>query len=291
VTDCTTKTDSTTKGTSMDFGYENARVVVAGGGGGGMGASVVEQLSGLGAEIHVLDLKEPPVEVASHHAVDLRDPDAVAGVIDGISGPIDKLFNCQGIGGPQFTDVDVMLVNFLSHRHLASLCAPQMTDGGAICGTSSVAGVQWASHIERWKPLAATETFAAGKAWIEGHPEEIAGGYVPSKQAIIIWTKFAAFDFAQQGIRVNCISPGTTRTPMTLGLQETPGVGNDANFAAVGMGRWAEAVEQAWPMIFLNSALASYVTGENIDVDGGTVAGLATGRIDAGFDFSAHDDG
>jgi hypothetical protein len=33
------------------------------------------------------------------------------------------------------------------------------------------------------------------------------------------------------------------------------------------------------------------VTGENIDVDGGTVAGLATGRIDAGFDFSAHDDG
>jgi NAD(P)-dependent dehydrogenase (short-subunit alcohol dehydrogenase family) len=271
----------------MDFGYENARVVVAGGGGGGMGASVVEQLGGLGAEIHVLDLKEPPVEVARHHAVDLRDPDAVAGVIEGIGGPIHALFNCQGIGGPQFADVDVMLVNFLSHRHLAYLCAPHMTEGGAICGTSSVAGVRWAEQIERWKPLAATASFAEGKAWIEAHPDDIAGGYVASKEAIIIWTKLAAFDFARQGIRVNCISPGTTRTPMTRGLEETPGVGNDANFAAVGMGRWAEAVEQAWPMIFLNSALASYVTGENIDVDGGTVAGLAVGRIDASFDFSA----
>jgi NAD(P)-dependent dehydrogenase (short-subunit alcohol dehydrogenase family) len=255
-----------------------------------MGASVVEQLTGLGAEIHVLDLKEPSVEVASHHAVDLRDPDAVAGVIDGIDGPIRALFNCQGIGGPQFTDVDVMLVNFLSHRHLAHLCAPLMTDGGAICGTSSVAGVQWASRIERWKPLAATTSYAEGRAWIESHPEEIAGGYVPSKEAIIVWTKLAAFDFARQEIRVNCISPGTTRTPMTAGLEEQPGVGNDANFAAIGMGRWAEPVEQAWPMIFLNSPLASYVTGENVDVDGGTVAGLATGRIDADFDFSARAD-
>src|SRR5262249_40250544 len=55
------------------FSYEGKRVVVSGGGGAGMGAAAVEGLAELGAEIHVLDLREPPIAVASHQAVDLRD--------------------------------------------------------------------------------------------------------------------------------------------------------------------------------------------------------------------------
>ena len=64
---------------ALPFSYEGKRVVVSGGGGAGMGAAAVEGLAELGAEIHVLDLKDPPVKVASHQIVDLRDPDAVAG--------------------------------------------------------------------------------------------------------------------------------------------------------------------------------------------------------------------
>src|SRR5262249_30728172 len=118
-----------------------------------------------------------------------------------------------------------------------------------------------------------------------GHPDEIAiaGGYTPSKEALIVWTKYDTFDFAQRGIRLNCISPGTTRTPMTALVEEHPDSHDMANAAAKGMGRWAEPVEQAWPMIFLNSELASYVTGENMVVDGGTVAGITTGRIKTSF--------
>ena len=58
------------------WGYEGRRVIVSGGGGAGMGAAVVRHLSDLGAEVHVLDLKEPPVAVSSYQAVDLRDADA-----------------------------------------------------------------------------------------------------------------------------------------------------------------------------------------------------------------------
>ena len=61
---------------ALPFSYEGKRVVVSGGGGAGMGAAAVEGLAQLGAEIHVLDLKDPPVEVASHQIVDLREPDA-----------------------------------------------------------------------------------------------------------------------------------------------------------------------------------------------------------------------
>ena len=64
------------------FSYEGKRVVVSGGGGAGMGAAAVEGLAEMGAEIHVLDLKEPPIEVASYQSVDLRDPDAAAAAIE-----------------------------------------------------------------------------------------------------------------------------------------------------------------------------------------------------------------
>jgi len=70
------------------WGYEDRRVIVSGGGGAGMGAAVVRHLSELGAEVHVLDLKEPPVKVSSYQAADLRDPDATAAAVEAIGGSV-----------------------------------------------------------------------------------------------------------------------------------------------------------------------------------------------------------
>ena len=103
------------------WSYEGMRVVVSGGGGAGMGAATVTELANLGAEIHVLDLKEPPVDVKSYQSVDLKDPDAAAAAFDTIGGKIDALFNCAGLPGPPFSDLDTMIVNFVAMRHLAEL--------------------------------------------------------------------------------------------------------------------------------------------------------------------------
>jgi len=197
---------------AIPFRYDGKRVVVSGGGGGGMGAATVEALHELGAEIHVLDLRKPPIEVASYHEVDLRDPEAIDAAIDAVDGTVHALFNCAGVPGPPFfTDVDTMLVNFAAPQHLARLVVPRMTDGGAICTISSAAGAGWLMHIEQWKPLAAAESFAEAKAWIESHPDEIAGGYAPSKEAVIVWTQYASLDLGPS-VRINCISPGATQT-------------------------------------------------------------------------------
>src|ERR1700722_10981594 len=84
------------------WNYEGMRVVVSSGGGAGMGAAAVRELNELGAEVHVMDLREPPVEVASYQATDLRDQSAVAAAVDNIGGRIDALFNCAGLPGGRF---------------------------------------------------------------------------------------------------------------------------------------------------------------------------------------------
>jgi NAD(P)-dependent dehydrogenase (short-subunit alcohol dehydrogenase family) len=64
-----------------------------------------------------------------------------------------------------------------------------------------------------------------------------------SKEAINAYTAFRSFDLAADGIRINCVNPGT-------------------------LGRPADAAERVWPLIFLNSPRASSVTGQRLDVGG-----------------------
>ena len=261
------------------FSYEGKRVVVTGGGGAGMGAATVVGLNEMGAEIHVIDLKDAPIDVASHQNVDLRDPDATAAAIDEIGGTIHALFNCAGLpGSPKTSDVDTMLVNFAAMRHLAELCADRMTEGGAICSISSGAGMGYLQQIEKWMPLMQTQGFAGAKKWCEENPDAIASGYAPSKEAIILWTHYAALPLAKRDIRVNVISPGPTDTPMMPAFEEHSGKELVDTFT-LGAGRRSRPEEQAYPMIFLNSDAASYITGENLNTDGGMFGAILSGQI------------
>ena len=264
--------------------YEGMRVVVSGGGGAGMGAAAVTELANLGAEIHVLDLKEPPVEVASYQAANLLDPDATADAIANVPGTIHALFNCAGLPGPPFSDLDTMSVNFLAMRHLSELCADRMTEGGAIASIASTAGAGWLMNMDKWRPLLETTGYAAGRAWCEANPEAIASGYAPSKEAIIMWTQWAGIEYAKRNVRLNCISPGPTDTPMMTDFENESGA-DLVNLFAQGAGRRSRPEEQAYPLIFLNSRAASYVSGENFNTDGGTLGALTTGSLV--IDFSA----
>jgi NAD(P)-dependent dehydrogenase (short-subunit alcohol dehydrogenase family) len=272
---------------ALPFSYEGKRVVVSGGGGAGMGAAAVEGLAELGAEIHVLDLKDPPITVASHQIVDLREPDAVAAAIETIGGKIDALFNAAGLPGAPFPDVDTMLVNFAAPRHLTECVVPHMTDGGAICSISSTAGSGYLLNLEKWMPLVDTPDFNSAKQWCEEHPDDILGAYSQSKEALIIWTMKAAMDLNAKGIRLNCISPGPTDTPMMPAFEDIAGGGQIIDLFAQGLGRRSTPAEQGWPMIFLNSDAASYISGENLNTDGGTVSAITTGRLVLDFDPEA----
>ncbi len=261
------------------WGYEGSRVIVSGGGGGGMGAAAVRHLSSTGGrgararpEGSARRRGEPPGRRPARSR-------ATAVAVESIGGTVDALFNCAGLAGSKFPDLDVMLVNLVGMRHLAELVAARMEPGAAIASISSTAGSGYLANIGKWMPLVTLPGFEAAKEWCETHPEEIAGGYGPSKEAIIIWTFWASFALAGKGIRVNCISPGPTDTPMMPDFEKYVGKEFMDNFP-VPLGRRSTPDEQAWPLIFLNSKLASYITGENLVTDGGTMGAVMTGSID-----------
>ena len=78
--------------------------------------------------------------MAGFHPVNLMDPEATAAAVDAIGGRIDSLFNCAGLPGGRFSDLDTMLVNFVGQRHLADLVVERMEPGAAIASISSGAG-------------------------------------------------------------------------------------------------------------------------------------------------------
>jgi len=93
--------------------------------------------------------------------------------------------------------------------------------------------------------------------------------YAASKAAVIAYSKGLAKELAPYGIRVNTVSPGfigNTDFHATVSTEE----GRRASIAAVPLGRQGEPDDVAGTVLFLASDMASYLTGETIEINGGT---------------------
>ena len=96
-------------------------------------------------------------------------------------------------------------------------------------------------------------------------------GYSGSKGAVKMLTQTMAVDLAPDGIRVNAIAPGVIDTPMTDATRADPA--RLAGFLRrTPLGRVGQPDEIAAPALFLASAMASYITGVTLPVDGGVLA-------------------
>jgi NAD(P)-dependent dehydrogenase (short-subunit alcohol dehydrogenase family) len=262
---------------AQSVGYQNKRVIVSGCFS-GMGEATARLLLELGAEVHGLDFKDSALDLASFTRVDLRDPASIEAAVDGIGGRVDALFNCAGL--PQTAaPLDVMKVNFVGTRHLTDLVLPLMPKGGAIVSVSSNGGLGWRARVPTLMELLKTTSFEAAVAWCEANQDTVREGYALSKEAVILWTMTASFQLINRGIRINCTTPGPTQTPMMSEFESaTPRAVLDAAMRPIN--RRSTPDEQAGPLVFLNSDWASYINGVSLPVDGGFMAGIATGQID-----------
>lgn len=256
--------------------YAGRRVVVTGCAS-GIGAALVGQLTGLGAEVVGLDVRPPAFELNDFHPVDLSDPASIDSAVGSIDGQVDALFNVAGVSSGIGNPLLVVKIDFLGTRHLTEALAPRMPSGAAIASVSSLAASNYEANVAEVAGLLATRSFDDGVAWCGEHPDALAdGGYRLAKEAIILYGMKSAVPLGARGIRINCTGPGVTETPILDQLRTKYGQAYLDDIPKP-LGRVSNPDEQAAVLVFLNSAAAGYITGQVVWVDGGNIASrLAT---------------
>lgn len=234
--------------------------VLVTGAAGDIGTAIAEELTRVGHSVVRAD--HPDLAERVDIAFDVTDEAAVAKAIAEL-GPLDGLVNNAGYQGV-FTAVDsypledarrVLEVNVLGVMTVLSVAARAMA-GGSIVNIASMAGVSGAPNMP---------------------------AYSASKAAVIGLTKSAAKDLAPRGIRVNAVSPafiGPGRMWETQVARQAeagsqyyatdPGIVAEQMIGMVPLRRYGAPREVASVVAFLLSDAASYVTGVNIEVSGGS---------------------
>ncbi len=252
---------------SIDF---TGQVAVVAGGASGIGRACGIELAKEGADVVVADIDEDrgsevADEIEDDHGqravfehTDVSDHDSCAETMaraDEELGGVDVLINSAagGLGGsladltkkfvdetpedwePQFE------VTFRGALNTAHTALPYMIEGG---GGSIV--------------IFSSDSY-------QGHDDDVAV-YSAAKAALVTFAKSLSREVGEHDVRVNAVSPSTTRTPANEGWVEKYGDKIVENYP---LGRLGKPVDQANAAVFLASDAADWITGQTLSVNGG----------------------
>ena len=251
----------------MENGRFEGKSVIVTGAASGMGRASALRFGAEGARVWCADLNgEAAAETAEmiaaaggtgrHSQFDVTDREQcqalVAAAVEAFGG-LDILANVAGLGGttqvPDETEQHwrlVMDVNINGPFFLSQAALPHLLERkGNIVNISSTAGLM-------------------GQAYM--------AAYCASKHALVGLTRCMAVEFGRQGLRVNAICPGGTKTAFLDGFQLPEGADMDLLMRASLLPEYAEPEDIASSVCFVASDEAKFINGALLSVDGGVVA-------------------
>ncbi len=236
-------------------------VAVVTGGASGIGAAIARRIADHGAQVAILDIDVHAVEdrffaVTADVSDDAAVASAIAAVVERF-GQLDIVINNAGIGAQGTVEDNsddewhrVFDVNVLGMVRVSRYALPHLrrSSAAAIVNTCSIAATA-------------------------GLPQRAL--YSSTKGAVLSLTRAMAADHLRDGIRVNCVNPGTANTPWVdrlLDSADDPGAERRALNARQPHGRLVSPDEVADAVVYLASPLSRSTTGTSIAIDGGMQA-------------------
>lgn len=246
------------------------KAVIITGAAAGIGKTTAQLFLNEGARVMLVDVNREQLEEtlrdldhpnAAHFVADVSKATEVQAYVAAALkafGKIDVFFNNAGIEGKSVPLVDypedlfdkVIAINLKGVWLGCKYVMPEMSEGGSVMITSSVAGLKGFTGL---------------------------GPYTASKHGVVGIMRVAALEFAEKNIRVNSIHPGPVNTQMMRRIEtdispEDSGEAQKGFVAMVPLARYGEANEIAELALFLASDESRYITGSTHVIDGGLMA-------------------
>lgn len=237
-------------------------LAVVTGGASGIGEAVAERLHGERATVVLLDLD---VAKADRVVTRLGGPARAYGADVGNGDQVATVFATirREVGDP------TILVNcaaYLRDFHPVLETSPEQWDATIAATLTSVylcSREVLPAMLARRAGAIVNVASVGAVVGFEGH-----AAYTAAKAAVVQLTKSLAIDYGLQGVRVNAVSPGAIDAPWKLSLPDYDGLQKRLADMSV-LGRTGQPEEIAAAVAFLASDDASFITGENLVVDGG----------------------
>ena len=247
------------------------KVALITGGGGGIGAATARLFCAEGAKVFLVDMDRAALERTAR-AIAQDVPGAMPQLLDGdVAAPataVQAADRCR----EAFGRIDV-LVNNAAMRNYAAFADATPDEWNAVVGVNMIGNANFcraALPSLRQSGKGAIVNVSSCYA-VKGRKGMAL--YDATKAAMIAMTRTLAFEETSHGIRVNVVCPGSTLTDFHVNRTRAAGKSveelktqrQDTSL----LGRWADPMEIAYPILWLASDEASFITGTTLVVDGG----------------------
>jgi len=266
------------------FGYQG-KVCVITGAASGMAKAATEMLVDLGAEVYAMDWAEVTTPgIKAFIQTNLGQKESIDEAFKKIPDEIDKYFGIAGVSGQKTDHTTTFTIDFIANKYITEeYLLKRMKPEGAVAYITSEAGLRW----EKPENMAEYKSVVETKSWDEClaalaalNQKDVPGpfAYSLAKRAMNYYVAYIIPAFAEKKVRVNAVLPAATKSGMTDEFAiSTGGMENLVKYTGFAQ-RLAESREMAEPVVFINSNMASYISGVLLDVDFGLdiemVAGL-----------------